>query len=75
MHNNQRPGTVIGVSDIETKSKPCCLECLIKQVKYRRINSNDLSDMENGLVDTVGEGESGTNGKSSVSIYTLPCVR
>jgi len=24
---------------------------------------------ENGLVDTVGEGESGTNGESSINIY------
>ena len=25
--------------------------------------------IENGLVDTVGEGESGTNGESSIYIY------
>ena len=25
--------------------------------------------------DTVGEGESGTNGESSIDIYTLPCVK
>ena len=25
-----------------------------------------------GLVDTVGEGESGTNGERSINIYTLP---
>ena len=27
--------------------------------------------VENGLVDTVGERESGTNGESSINIYTL----
>ena len=31
--------------------------------------------MENGLVDTVGEEDSGTNGESSIDIYTLPCVK
>ena len=31
--------------------------------------------IENGLVDTVGEGESGTNGESSTNIYTLSHVR
>ena len=33
------------------------------------------SDMENGLVDTVGEGDSGTNGENSIDIYTLQCVK
>ena len=28
------------------------------------------ADIENGLVDTVGEGESGTNGGSNRPIYT-----
>ena len=28
-----------------------------------------------GLVDTVGEGVSGTNGESSINIYTLSCAR
>ena len=28
--------------------------------------------VENGLVDTVGEGEGGTNRESSTNIYTLP---
>ena len=27
-----------------------------------------------GLVDTVREGDSWMNGKSSINIYTLPCV-
>ena len=36
---------------------------------------NGDSDKENGLVDPVGEGESGTNGESSIDIYTLPCVK
>ena len=26
-------------------------------------------------VDSVGEGESGVNGESSITIYTLPCVK
>ena len=36
---------------------------------------NGYVDVENGLVDTVGEGESGTNGESSIDIYTLSCVK
>ena len=32
-------------------------------------------DMENGLVDTVGEGESGMNEGSSINIYTLSEIR
>ena len=35
---------------------------------------NGDSGIENGgLVDTVQEGESGTNGESSINIHTLPC--
>ena len=36
---------------------------------------NGDSDIENGLVNTVGKGESGTNRESSVDIYTLPGVK
>ena len=32
-------------------------------------------DLENASVDTVGEGESGTNGESSIAIYILPSVK
>ena len=32
---------------------------------------NGDADVENGLLDTVGEGESGTNGKSSINIFKL----
>ena len=32
------------------------------------------ADIENGLVDTVGEGESGTNGESSINMYTLTYI-
>ena len=35
---------------------------------------NEDKDVENGLMDTVGEGESGTNGERSISIYTLSSV-
>ena len=31
--------------------------------------------IENGLADTVGEGEGGTNWESSIEIYTLPYVK
>ena len=31
--------------------------------------------MENGLVHTGWEGESGTNGESSINIYTPSCVK
>ena len=34
-----------------------------------------FSDIKNGLVDTVGEGESAMNGESSLDIYTVPCVK
>ena len=33
---------------------------------------NRNTDMENGLVVTVGKGEGGTNGESSIEIHTLP---
>jgi len=36
-------------------------------LKGRKGNAN----VKNGLVDTVGEGESEMNGESSVNIYTL----
>ena len=35
---------------------------------------NGDSDV-NRHVDTVGEGESGINGESSINIYTLSCVK
>ena len=35
---------------------------------------NGDSDV-NKHVDTVGEGESGINGESSINIYTLSCVK
>ena len=33
------------------------------------------ADIENGLVDMVGEGEGGTNGESGIDIYKLSGVR
>ena len=36
-------------------------------------NSGD-SDVENGLVDTLGEGETDRNGESTIDMYTLPCA-
>ena len=33
------------------------------------------TDIENRLVDTVGEGKSGKNGESSIDIYTLLCIK
>ena len=36
---------------------------------------NGDEDVENGLVDTVREGDSWMNGKSSINIYTLPYVK
>ena len=32
-------------------------------------------DIENGLMDTEGEGEGGKNGESSTETYVLPCVK
>ena len=31
--------------------------------------------IENGLVDTAGEGEGGKNREGNIGIYTLPCVK
>ena len=39
-----------------------------------RLLSNGDMDVQNGFVETVGEGESGMNGESSINIYTLSCV-
>ena len=36
---------------------------------------NGEADVENRLVNTVGEGESGTNGESNIKMYTLSGVR
>ena len=36
---------------------------------------NGDTDVENGVVDTVGEGESAKNGKSGINIYALSGVR
>ena len=35
---------------------------------------NGDTDIENGLVDTVREGEGGTNGESSMETFILPYV-
>ena len=34
------------------------------------VGRNGDADIENGLVDTVGEGRSGTNGESSIEVHT-----
>ena len=34
-----------------------------------------MNPVENELVDTVGEGEGGTNWESSIDIYALSCVK
>ena len=36
---------------------------------------NGDTDLENEVVDTVGEGEGKMNGESSIDIYTLPYVK
>ena len=33
------------------------------------------TDVENGLVDSIGEGEGGTDGESGIDIYKLSCVK
>ena len=40
---------------------------------YARKNGD--ADIEKRFVDTVGEGESGMNGESSIDIYIPPCVK
>ena len=37
--------------------------------------SNGDTDIENRIMDTVGEGEGGANGESSRETYKLPCVK
>ena len=36
---------------------------------------NRDTDLENKLVDPVGEGEGGTNWEKSIDIYTLPGIK
>jgi len=36
---------------------------------------NGDADVENGLVGTVREGESGMNEENSINIYTLSCIK
>ena len=36
---------------------------------------NNDADTENGLINTVGEGEGRTKWLSNIDIYTLPCVK
>ena len=36
---------------------------------------NGDTDVENGLVETAGEGESEMNEESSIDIYVLSCVK
>ena len=36
---------------------------------------NGGADIENRLINTGREGESGTSGESSLDIYTHPCVK
>ena len=36
------------------------------QTRLKRLSSNGDADIENGLVNTVGEGEGGMNGESSI---------
>ena len=49
------------------------IENLEKQYYLRGRNRD--ADVENGLVDTEGEGESGLNWESSIDIYTLWCIK
>ena len=37
--------------------------------------NNGDAEVENGLLDTTEEGESGTNGEGSISIYILSCTK
>ena len=46
----------------------------MEQWTYLQGRNRD-ADVENGLVDTVGEGKSGINSESSTDIYIPPCVK
>ena len=49
---------------------------LTRQTIYMKSRKMVLMKLlENGLVDTAGEGEGGTNWESSIDVYTLSCVK
>ena len=62
----------------ERENKYCTLICIWNLEKWYRSTylqgRNGNAGGENRFVDTVGEGDSGTNGGSSITVYTLPCV-
>ena len=62
----------------ERENKYCTLICIWNLEKWYRSTylqgRNGNAGGENRFVDTVGEGDSGTNGGNSITVYTLPCV-
>ena len=59
-------------TELETRIERSEEEKCIKKFQQGR---NGDADVENGPVDTVWEGKSGMNWKSSIDIYTLSCVK
>ena len=47
----------------------------VEQMQIKMQARSKEAGMEDGLVDTVREGESGMSGESRTDVYTLPCVK
>ena len=47
----------------------------LNKIWWTIVWKQSYADIENGFVDTVGEGKSGVNGESSIDIYTLLHVK
>jgi hypothetical protein len=62
----------------ERENKYCTLICIWNLEKWYRSTylpgRNRNAGGEDRFVDTVGEGDGGTNGGSSITVNTLPCV-
>ena len=58
------------------KNNSACLWNLKKWYWWTYLKgSNQDTDMDNGLGDTAGEGESGMNGENSINIHPLVCAK
>ena len=66
------------VSQKEKKTKYCRVMHIYMEFVHRWTylqGNSGVADIEKGLVDTVGEGESGASWESSMETYTLPYLK